>query len=208
MIDKEHLRIAKLVKKAYTKKTFSVNEIEFWVKKEAEATLILFRGTELSHLDSHTFYEKAKDHIDTLRDIRTMPWRDCKTSLWGHAGFLRGARKVVKKIEEEMPDKETPLVISGHSLGGAIACAVAVFLSRKGYNIKELVGLASPRVFLGKVKGLDFPITLYRNSGDLITMVPWGRHMAALTKIGPKHSPQLKSHPIDKYITSLCERGK
>ena len=206
---KDHLALAKRVKKAYFHSTFSVAELECLIEKDGKTTYLLFRGTEMSHYADDSFKEKLQDQWDLIRDLRILPWRDRKAKLWGHAGFLRGSRKVVNKlVEDNIIQKGERLHISGHSLGGAIACAVGVFLSRLGYNVIEITGYGSPKTFISKVKDLSFPVTLYRNSNDFVTKVPYGRHIVKLTDIGKKKKTNLKSHPIDRYIESLNEATK
>lgn len=185
---------------AYDRCNGSVRELEYYLVQVREVTYIFLRGTELSHRDSHTKLEWLQDYWDVIRDIRIMPWRDCRTGYWGHAGFIRGARALTEHLNLRL-DKDRPIVIAGHSLGGAIACALGVFLEEEGYDVLETVCFGAPKVFLRRYTATQ-SITLYQNGKDAVTKVPFGKHLAPKTKIGEgKH--WLKDHNINEYHKSL-----
>ncbi|MGO8766884.1 MAG: lipase family protein [Limisphaerales bacterium] len=68
-----------------------------------------------------------------------------------HRGFLRAMDSLLPKIVHylEGPDMggaPKPLLITGHSLGGALATLAAYFLCRRGHPIRAVFTFASPRV--------------------------------------------------------------
>ena len=69
-----------------------------------------------------------------------------------HDGFLRAAEVLLPLLLSELlppgsdKAKVKPLYITGHSLGGALASLVALFLSREGLRVAAVYTFGSPRV--------------------------------------------------------------
>ena len=69
-----------------------------------------------------------------------------------HAGFLKAADALLPRIINELlpagADRASlkPIQITGHSLGGALASLVALFLQREGWPVQAVYTFASPRV--------------------------------------------------------------
>jgi len=83
-----------------------------------------------------------------------------KESFWGHRGFIQyyeGIReKVIAAVEQtgsSVPQDVHELLVSGHSLGGAMATLCAVDLAVRYPDMKvSLYTYGSPRVFMGNTK--------------------------------------------------------
>merc|ERR1712032_344953 len=83
-----------------------------------------------------------------------------KESFWGHRGFIQyyeGIReKVIAAVEQtgsSVPQDVHELLVTGHSLGGAMATLCAVDLAVRYPDMKvSLYTYGSPRVFMGNTK--------------------------------------------------------
>lgn len=110
---------------------------------------------------------------DVITDLRAAKLR------WGHgaahAGFSRAWLSVRKAVTDAIPS-DTPVVIAGHSLGGALAMLAADSLP--GYNVLAVFTFGQPRVFNGpaardcnrRLANRTFRIV---NHGDPIPRIPW-----------------------------------
>lgn len=117
----------------------------------------------------------------------TASWRDAltdakirkETSGAGrvHRGFKAAARSVYSDIVRALPPG-CRVILSGHSLGGAVATLVADWLKGCGYEIQAVYTFGSPRVANGPwqrcynrlLSDRTFRIV---NAGDPVPHVPW-----------------------------------
>lgn len=198
-----HKTLAKLCKESYERRTGSIADVEYLITSAPNCSVIAFRGTETKDLISKGGWE------DIARDLRVFPSYDSRVGL-AHSGFLKGAREVVDDQISKFFGKHTPLIITGHSLGGGLAVCAAIMLKSMGYNVRELVTFGCPRAVwvsaLGKLAGVK--VTQYRHGHDFVTTVPWKlwgyRHMAKNTQLGtrgPKRN--WDDHDINLYIENL-----
>jgi hypothetical protein len=65
-----------------------------------------------------------------------------------HHGFLKSAEAILPLLQVKLghPADSKPLIITGHSLGGALASLAAYKLQQAGYPIESVYTFASPRV--------------------------------------------------------------
>lgn len=103
-----HADLCALVEQAYERQTGVIHEVEYHLLQFARFQVLIFRGTEGGKFLSGSGWR------DVIRDIRILPWYD-KRCGWCHAGFLKGARGVVSRLQL----KDKPIILSGHSLGAA-----------------------------------------------------------------------------------------
>lgn len=96
-------------------------------------------------------------------------------------GFASVARKLTPQIEAVIM-QGSPIIVTGHSRGGAIAQAVACIMADRWHNISEIVTFGSPKVggrkFCKGMAELGLTHTRVDAEGDPITRLPWlrGRH--------------------------------
>jgi pimeloyl-ACP methyl ester carboxylesterase len=128
----------------------------FGAVDEARNVIIAFRGTQ------------ADQFQDLISDIRIWPQK-AKGPGRIHKGFYEAVEVLRKQIDPWLPHDRASLVITGHSLGGAMATVLAA-----SFKDAELVTFGSPRVGtaafaagLGQQK-----IRRYVDCLDLVTGVP------------------------------------
>tara|TARA_S200002703_G_scaffold1263_1_gene2194 strand:+ start:1333 stop:1941 length:609 start_codon:yes stop_codon:yes gene_type:complete len=195
------LQLLRLVKDGYEEKTSVVKELEYSVYQYDDCQVIVIRGTEITGTEEDGLLGRIKNLRDVIRDIRILPWK-IKGMPWGHSGFVKGARDV---LEHSMPRHlkyDKPIICTGHSLGGAIALALGVFLKKlDNKQSVQVVTFGAPRVFLFKQK---INAVMYRNGKDIVSTVPYGRHPVKQTRVGKVTTwlPCVKDHFLSKYIGS------
>ncbi|MEY4616828.1 MAG: hypothetical protein RJB66_1788 [Pseudomonadota bacterium] len=152
------------------------------------ALMLAFRGTEIDN------------PIDWVTDLSTsMPHRQKSLPFWKrqvHKGFLSAYTALSQWLFEEIDDfiarypnaSQTPVFITGHSMGGAIATIVTAALLERNLNvsphqrlnIKALYTFGSPRVgsqiFTEYFQALQRTqgVGVYRivNKNDIVTKAP------------------------------------
>ena len=151
-------------------KTTGIEILEIYDTGDTQALLVsyqkhlvlAFRGTEAT----------------SLHDIKT----DLKAEIIEHpsggsvhSGFIQAFGFVEQQILNDLKkhnDKEKPLFLTGHSLGGALA-TIAAKLLQQHYNIAACYTFGSPRV--GNIKwfdGVKTPVYRVVNASDCVTMLP------------------------------------
>lgn len=168
---------------------------------------LVFRGTSLNGEELPPF----NLFCDALRDLRCWPWpvKILGQTHHGHAGFIRGACRVVKHLRPELG--KGPVTCTGHSLGGAIALVAGLKLAKEGRSVM-IVTFGAPKVFLRGVKlPENVEISMYRAGKDLVTYLPIGKHPVKPCKIGSpaRFWPNLSDHSMDRYVEALqlIQRG-
>lgn len=150
-----HQKISEICAESYEALDFEELNIEVIVRDNVFA----FRGTD--------------EPWDAVRDLRILPiWT--RELGWCPAGFLRAAKRLMPKCLSECMDRDIEkedIVLTGHSLGGAVALIVGALMVRDEVNIQEIVTFGAPRC--GRLKILDnIPVTMYRHGKDIVPMVP------------------------------------
>ena len=181
-----HLQLAEIAVQAYAHLQYEESNIEF------------------THSD-HVFAFRGTDEVaDAFRDLRILPWWT-KGLGWCPSGFVKASDDVlirVLAIAMEYNLKPSQIILTGHSLGGAIALIVGAKLALLGYPVKEIVTFGAPRC--GRLKVLDVvPVTMYRNGRDVVTQMPplMRRHNDNVSIGTP--GDRLADHRMKHYLTSL-----
>jgi triacylglycerol lipase len=100
------------------------------VVTRGDAAVVAFRGTD-----------DIRDWLANL-NVDRVDWFGGSV----HRGFHLAEESLAGRVLERLPESATPLWITGHSLGGALATLFAFRLQRAGHNVAGLYTFGSPRV--------------------------------------------------------------
>ena len=185
-----HQDISVVAAESYNKKTFEELNIEVLV----EDNVFAFRGTD--------------EPMDAIRDLRILPiWT--RELGWAPAGFLKAAKRLMPKCLSEMMAKDLEpknVVLTGHSLGGAVALLVGALMMRDEVKVREIVTFGAPRC--GRLKILDgIEVTMYRHGKDIVPLVPpLMRRHKKMINYGQKNS-FIRDHYMHHYINmQKCQK--
>ncbi len=160
--------LAQLCVAAYEQATFDVGESQVLVTNDGDQLVLAFRGTEPRVL------------ADWLTDFRVQRVStivgEVHSGFW--AAFLLVWGKVLKAVVDAK--KDDPLLkvfVTGHSMGGAMACIAAVMLVQHGVRVDGLYTFGAPRAFDTQgaenadqvLAGKAFRVV---NNNDVVTRVP------------------------------------
>lgn len=202
-----HKQLAIAANRSYDAHTFSTHECEVLVEIQHDHQVIAIRGTEGAKLIT------GLGIMDVIRDMRFIPWYHPVLG-WAHAGFLKGAVRIFDDVTQHI-NKDVPVILTGHSLGAALALLVGVLLKHSGYDVVEYVGFACPRTFVynkqrhNKNAEVRFPITIYRFENDIVPILPFAfpfyyHHPVELTQLGDGSGiPSLLDHGMDNYVEAM-----
>jgi predicted lipase len=94
---------------------------------------------------------------------------------WVHSGFAK-AYEEIRDLQDTVIKKDKPLVVSGHSLGGATATVAALDLKQRGYDVHSVYTYGSPRVGYSDFKeiyeGAKIPTYRFVNAYDVVPRIP------------------------------------
>jgi hypothetical protein len=151
-------------------------DTQAFVASTPESILVAFRGTESLG--------------DWIQNIRVLP--TSTTMGDAHTGFLRGFNGVQAELESIIGDfSARPVVITGHSLGGALSTVAAgkwngVFPVSAVYTIGQpAVGGSDFKSFVEQ----NYPDSIFRfvNDDDIVPKLPPGYdHLGKLIHFGPR----------------------
>jgi Lipase (class 3) len=133
-----HKQLAKLCVESYTESDFSSGGVDVLWKETDQFHAFAIRGTQLSL-------------IDMLRNLAW--WPRSFGGIDAHAGFVNGWNEVEHWIVEASRSIKTkPIILTGHSAGGAMALIGASrFLSHyKDIPIDQCVTFGAPKAIDGK----------------------------------------------------------
>lgn len=171
---------------------YSKDGAQAFLSKWNDKAILVFRGTQLmEHLPDKyehlNFMQKFFIHVliripinifklpllnnDVVADLHFCHTRLTKIKgVSVHSGFLAETRKLWKEFIKDVRELEgqTPLWVSGHSLGGAIATITAMKCS-----VEEVTTFGEPRVGrkVDKVIANDIH-NRYVNGNDVVTKLP------------------------------------
>ena len=141
-------------------KFFDVDGAQAYGIQMPQFTMIVFRGTQPNELS------------DIIADIKAWP-SESDTVGNVHSGFKGELDKIYPDISNWLKNKNKNLVITGHSLGAAMATLFASRQETKDYDVK-LYTFGSPRVGNDEWAEQFANIEAYRfvNNNDIVCTVP------------------------------------
>jgi hypothetical protein len=176
-------------------------------------TVVVNRGTE-------------KDFGDILTDMRAYPWYSRALGIH-HRGFGSGAGALwdagLGERIQGAADVKRPVILTGHSLGGALAaCEAGLMIEKTGKAPVGLVTFGAPRVGLrvfgvadiqdrldarGREAGKFYRVQ-FRHGDDVVTEVPtflpgWRHAAGYLIKVGFGSGDGFRDHMAAKYVAAV-----
>lgn len=172
-------------------------------------------GTQAILVSTDTFIALAFRGTEaaSIRDIKAdldAKGTNCVSGGRVHSGFNEAFNQVLMQIQQKLNEEQyadKPLMITGHSLGGALATIAAKRLTHNG-KIAACYTFGSPRVGDEEwVSTLKTPVYRVVNAADCVTMLPpggealglfaWG--LGWIPSVGVAIKAGLKKH-YDGYL--------
>jgi len=137
-------------------------KVKYFTASTNNAQYIVIRGTS--------------NFSNVKSDILASPVYDVLSNIWLHKGFRDAALEIFQDLEHAypliQPSKKT--IVVGHSLGGAIANILGIYLYDNNFCLDRIITYGQPKIT--NKKGLAaFPnLPLFRivGAGDIVTCVP------------------------------------
>lgn len=141
---------------------FSCGQFGGLVSFQHDATVLAFRGTQN--------VENILTDTDTLF-VSEFPYPGRV-----HCGFAGAVREVWTEVRRILggPGRSKPLLLTGHSLGGAMATLASIRLASEGYAVHAVYTFGSPRVG-DRFFRASYRLPNYRfvNENDLVPHLPF-----------------------------------
>lgn len=190
--------ILDLIQQAYD----ATNDIYYTY--DAESSVLAFRGTE-DIKDWQVDALAVPQHYDL--QIGTFTIHGGKV----HAGFLRRWEQIRGSVFTAIGTTPRPIIITGHSLGGAIATLCAIELRALDWQV-QLVTVGTPRVGNSEfARMLDHNLKNYVRIEHWLDPVPWiprifgWSHAGKRKYVGFLHFrwPLVRNHFLESYRKAL-----
>ena len=174
------------------------NEFAYKVVQDRGVTIISIRGTVNSK--------------NVLTDLDARPFRDRKLGVQIHRGFRDAAEKLRDDILENVALEET-IILTGHSLGGAIAQILGLWFEDDAYEV-QIYTFGSPSVIIEQMwEDGHFRVYLENDPVPFLPPFPyvhWGIRINAETldwdedhPIGDVTKIDARDHSIKEYLKVL-----
>jgi len=176
------------------------DEVAFEVKQEGGISIIVIRGTA--------------NEANILSDIDVRLVDDTRTGIKLHKGF-RDAAVTIMQIIDNTKTLEYTVHVTGHSLGGAVAQIIGMWLHKRGKNV-QIFSYGSPKVSSQVLSGgQPTHWRVVRRSDPIPFTPPWPYEHTGLfidsqdLDWGPDNDNGLISktdgltHAIAKYVSTL-----
>jgi len=182
-----HEQLARIAADAYHRTDFEVDDLEII----REGRVYAIRGTN--------------EWNDVWTDLRIFPWWTTGIG-WCPSGVVKLSKRVAAVIAANYYESDWPVILTGHSLGGAVALVTGALLIQMGIPVAQIVTFGAQ--LTGRLKILKDvkDVTCYRNGSDIVPCVPpLFRRPKELTFIGPGpfKSGYIRDHSIDRYFQNL-----
>lgn len=135
------------------------SSISYFLANKQDVQAIAFRGT--SNIN------------EVLIDLDVSLSADAELGILLHKGFSYAARAAFLQLKPHL-DKTIPIIITGHSLGGAIAQIVALHLQRDGFVVQQVITFGQPKVtnVAGSEMFDSLPLLRVVTVKDIVPLVP------------------------------------
>lgn len=151
---------ATLAKGTHTEYQRSIGHTQFMIREYSDHSVLTYGGSK-----------ELKDWGHDA-NIRKEPYKDMG---WVHKGFSSAYDECLPE-QDKILNKNKPVVVTGHSLGGATATVAAMDLKNRGYDVHSLTTFGCPRVggdsFGAAFEKANIPAFRYVNAWDVVPRIP------------------------------------
>ena len=93
--------------------------------------------------------------------------------IMAHTGFSTAATAAYSDISGRL-DSDAPVTVTGHSLGGAVAALITLYLEGEGYDVERVYTFGQPKVTDadGADENSEIDIIRVVNGEDVVSIVP------------------------------------
>ena len=193
------IEMAEYCEKIYDEgKEIGENEFAYNVVEDRGVTIISIRGTD--------------NGKNVLTDLDARPFRDKKLGVQVHRGFRDASEKLKNDIIENVALEET-IILTGHSLGGAIAQILGLWFEDDAYEV-QIYTFGSPSIMMEQMwEDGHFRVYLENDPVPFLPPYPyvhWGIGINAETldwdedhPIGDITKIDARDHSIKEYLKIL-----
>ena len=179
-----------------TPATFAYQDVHAVLTVVDDVQIIAFRGTV------------PTSWRDWFRDCAAWPTCLIDHPILGpcHSGFADGADALLHQLRGVL-SRDKPYMLTGHSLGGALAIASGAMLIDCGLPPTALTTFGAPRVGMAPLAGILTPIAghRYRHGDDPVPEVPTWPYLndRPWTPIGTASLDPIDDHALSGYAACL-----
>jgi len=133
--------------------------VSYFLARNRNTQALSFRGT--ANLEN------------VLVDLDVSLALDAHSEILLHQGFAAAAWAVYQNVKPRL-DVSQPVITTGHSLGGAIAVIVAMYLQRDGFDVPRVITFGQPKVtnVAGASAYSTLPLMRIVTPKDIVPLVP------------------------------------
>ncbi|MFT2098772.1 lipase family protein [Marinomonas sp. 2405UD66-6] len=141
------------------KATIQSSQVNYFISEAAGVQTIGVRGT--ANLENVMLDLSVSLQSDSLLNIKL------------HQGFSGGAKAVYDDIKPYL-SIDKPIHLTGHSLGGAIAVVLGMYLTQEGYQVEQVITFGQPKVtnVTGAEQFKTLPLIRVVTPHDIVPLVP------------------------------------
>lgn len=135
------------------------NSVQYFLISNEQEQVIAVRGTANAN--------NVMVDLDLQLEVDTI------TGIEIHQGFARASQSVWQDVQSRL-SKDKPIRTTGHSLGGAVALVLAMYLDKQGYQLTDVTTYGQPKVtnVSGAKAFSHLPLTRVVTPLDIVPIVP------------------------------------
>ncbi len=140
---------------------------------DEDAQVQYFLATNLTAKTQVVAIRGTANLSNALADMKIQMEPDARTGINLHRGFAEAAQSVYRQIKPRLRNDFT-LYTTGHSLGGAVALILAMYLDVDQYTVGGVTTFGQPKVTdkAGASKFSDLPVKRIVAEKDIVPLLP------------------------------------
>ncbi len=145
---------------------------------------------------------RGTDNLVNIRDDADyIPSRNPKLGIYLHRGFDEDASQIFDALLPQL-DKQQTVIVTGHSLGAAIATVLMMYLHEEGFTVGPSINFGQPKVtnHAGVEKYQFLPLLRVVDEDDVVPLVPPEDFLDSLHGAYEHIGPELRLL-VGKYYT-------